>query len=195
MTDEEYVYRSDIKEKSKTARSAHNAYSARRRGCRMSTDRMSKKEWESMNGPIHTVNLGESMSWEEFKNKPESLQKQYINDILSKYSVGPAALARMFGISGQYCGTYLRKLGYTFKSRAKIGEAERFLTDFMGQPNETTGCETIIPEPSEDMPIEKVVISFVGAFTPEAIAAKLASLFPKGQEVAVTVEVAKVAKF
>lgn len=188
MTDEEYVYRSDIKEKSKIAKSARSSYSARRHGCRLSTDNMTKKELEKMNGPMHTIKLGEPMAWEDFRKKPSSLQKQYIDAILGKYNVGPAAIARMFGISGQYCGNYLKKLGYSFKDRAKPEETARFLADF---------GVAVTDAPAREAPalgVERVVLSFVGAFTPEAIAAKLQGLFPESQRVAITVEVAKVAE-
>lgn len=194
MTDEEYVYRSDLREKSKIAKSARSAYSKRRRKCNLPADNLTKKELKAMNGPVHEIHeikLGERMTWEEFRAKPDTLQKSYIDTILSKYIVGPIAIAKLFGINDQYCGNYLRGLGYRFKYKTKPSETARFLADY-GAASEPEKTEPQ-PEPRA-MSLEKVVISFAGMFTPEAIVAKLVGLFPESQEVAITVEVAKVAK-
>ena len=191
MTDEEYVYRSDLREKSEIAKSSRNKSGKHRRGCRLPADNMTKKERENLNGPLHTIKLGEAMAWEDFKAKPDTLQKQYIDAILAKYSVGPSALARMFGISKPYCSARLRQLGYSFEDKAKPSETARFLADF-GIAEQPAGPAAIPVK--EALGIEKVVLSFVGVFTPDAIAVKLQGLFPESQRVAITVEVAKVAE-
>lgn len=184
MTDEEYVFRSDIKEKSKTARSARNAYSSRRRGCHLSTDHITRKEWERMNGPIHSIKLDAPITWEEFKSKPEDLQKQYLDNVFAKYKIGPTALAKMFGISGQYCGTYLVKLGYTFEGKAKPSETERFLADYGQAP------ATAMPVTTTAMSLDRFSFVLSGAFSPEEVAARLTGLFPVGTDVEITIEVA-----
>lgn len=83
-----------------------------------------------MNGPIHTITPGEAMPWAAFKAVPDTLQKKYIEGILEKYKVGPNAIARMFGISGTYCGNYLRNLGFTFSGHTTPTETARFLQDY-----------------------------------------------------------------
>lgn len=181
MTDEEYLYRQDVKEKAIIARSSRNSRSARRRGCRTSTDNMTRKEWEKMNGPVHTVNLGQAMTWEEFRAMPKNLQQQYAQHILDHYAVGPYAIARMFGVSGAYCGTYLHELGIKFSGkRAAQAETERFLKDY-GKP---------AADKKNSLEVERISLTFSGAFSPEAIAARLAGLFPEGQNATITIEVA-----
>lgn len=130
MTDEANLFKQDVREKAVTARSSHKVGSSRRRKCRFSSDRLTKKEWEKLNGPIHTITPGEPMTWEAFKAVPDSLQKKYVDDILEKYKVGPNAIARMFGISGAYCGNYLRSLGFTFSGHTMPSETARFLRDY-----------------------------------------------------------------
>lgn len=130
MTDEEYIFKQDVREKAITARSSHKVGSARRRKCSFSTDHMTTKEWEKMNGPVYRITPGEAMPWASFKVLPETLQKKYIECILEKYKVGPNAIARMFGISKPYCGERLRKLGFTFSGHTTPTETERFLTDY-----------------------------------------------------------------
>lgn len=130
MTDEAYLFKQDVREKAITARSSHKVGSSRRRKCRFSSDRLTKKEWEKLNGPIHTITPGVAMTWEAFKAVPDTLQKKYIEGILEKYKVGPNAIARMFGISGTYCGNYLRGLGFSFSGHTTPSETARFLRNY-----------------------------------------------------------------
>ena len=99
MDDAEYIYKQDVKEKAITARSSHKYGSSRRRRCGLSSDNLTRKEWERMNGPVHTLKPDEALSWDRFRALPRSLQQDYIKHILSKFKVGPAALGRMFGVS------------------------------------------------------------------------------------------------
>lgn len=141
MTDEAYLFKQDVREKAITARSSHKVGSARRRKCSFSTDRMTRKEWEKMNGPIHRITPGEPMPWAAFKALPDTLQKKYVECILEKYKVGPNAIGRMFGISGTYCGNYLRGLGFTFSGRTSRAETERFLADYGQTPPEESAAD------------------------------------------------------
>lgn len=142
MNDAEYIYKQDVREKAITARSSHKYGSSRRRKPRMSTDSMTRKEWEKMNGPVSTVQLNEPITWEVFCELPKNLQQEYVKHILAHYSVGPYALARMFGVSGAYCGTYMHALGITFTGRASQKETARFLADYgeTAKKNETVPC-------------------------------------------------------
>ena len=129
-----------------------------------------------MNGPVSTVKLGRPMTWEEFSGMSESLRRQYIQDILNHYDVGPNAIGRMLGVSGPYCGKRLRELGFKFETRASVKETERFLADF-GLARED--------EPGFD----RVSVTFSGKFTPEVLARKLAALFESGREAIITIEI------
>lgn len=182
MTDEELTYRADLKEKNALAKNARSAKRKSRKGCSLPSDGKSKKELEAMNGPIHTLKLGKPMTWEEFRGKPESLQKEYIADILAHYEVGPAAIAAMFGISKQHCGNYLRGLGFFCSKKPLLAETNRFLSEFVdGAPAKREG-----PQHFE---LERVCLTFSGPFTPAAITERLASLIPAATEVTITVDV------
>lgn len=131
MDDAEYIYKQDVKEKAITARSSHKYGSSRRRRCGLSSDNLTRKEWERMNGPVHTLKPDEALSWDRFRALPRSLQQDYIKHILSKFKVGPVALGRMFGVSEAYCGDYLKKqLGVTFQGRTTRQETLRFLNTY-----------------------------------------------------------------
>lgn len=184
MTDEAYIFKQDVRDKAITARSSHKVGSSRRRKCSFASDRLTKKEWEKLNGPIHTVTPGEPMTWEAFKAVPDTLQTKYIEGILEKYKVGPNAIARMFGISGTYCGNYLRSLGFTFSGHTTPSEAARFLRDY-GKVEE---AESKSAAGKKNTALERLSLTFSGGFSPEAITEKLQGLFESGQEVIVTVE-------
>ena len=96
-----------------------------------------------MNGPVSTVKLGRPMTWEEFSGMPESLRRQYIQDILNHYDVGPNAIGRMLGVSGPYCGKRLRELGFKFETRASVKETERFLPPNWRNPKNPNYAERV----------------------------------------------------
>ena len=83
MDDAEYIYKQDVKEKAITARSSHKYGSSRRRRCGLSSDNLTRKEWERMNGPVHTLKPDEALSWDRFRALPRSLQPDYLKHILS----------------------------------------------------------------------------------------------------------------
>lgn len=182
MTDEEYVYRQDIKEKAITARSSYKVGSSRQRRCTLSTDHMTRREWEKMNGPMQTVKLNEPMAWTEFLGLSESLRKQYIQNILDHYDVGAYAIARMFGISGPYCGKRLHELGFSFNKRASVKETQRFLAAYGTVKTEVTPA-------SEDFGLDRISVTFSGAFSAELIAKKLASFFENGRAATISIEI------
>lgn len=183
MDDAEYIYKQDVKEKAITARSSHKYGSSRRRRCGLSSDNLTRKEWERMNGPVHTLKPDEALSWDRFRALPKSLQQDYIKHILSKFKVGPAALGRMFGVSEAYCGDYLKKqLGITFQGRTTRQETLRFLNAY--RPGRGPVCAD-----KKNTELTRVSLTFCGGFSPEAIAARLQGLFPAGAVVSVTVDI------
>lgn len=186
MNDAEYIYKKDVRDKANIARSSHNRGSSRRRKCRMSTDSMTRKEWEKMNGPVSTVQLNEPITWEAFCALPKNLQQEYVRHVLANYAIGPYAFARMFGISGAYCSTYLSALGIVFTGRASQKETARFLADYgaTGKKPEAAPCAD-----KKNTRLDRISLTFSGAFSPEMIAARLKGLFPDEQQVVVMVEV------
>lgn len=143
-----------------------------------------------MNGPNYKIKLNEPMTWEAFKAVPKDLQETYVQNILNKYAVGPAAFAKMFGISTQYCGTYLHELGIRFAGRANPKETARFLSDYSSAPKaEEPKAEEAPPADKKNTTLERIALTFSGAFSPEEIAQRLSGFFLPGQEVTVSVEV------
>lgn len=95
MKNEEYVYRQDVSERAKTARSARNKRGHCGKGgrVRLPSDYMTKKELQKMNGECETYRLNEPMSWEEFKRMPDEHKITYIKLLRNKWNVPDKALA------------------------------------------------------------------------------------------------------
>lgn len=203
MNDAEYIYKQDVKEKAVTARSARNYKGSRSGRCKLSTDNMTRKEWETMNGPIVSMNPSEPISWERFRALPRNMQREYIKYILDRYTVGPYALARMLGISGARCSAYIHELGFSFDRKASQKETERFLADYsIGKkpirnsaegPGHCPEVPTSAPcADKKNTQLDHVSLTFSGAFSPEEIAAKLRGFFATDQQVVITVDIAPV---
>lgn len=128
MKDEKYVFFEDVKEKAITARSSKKR--PRRSGCRL--PQYTAKEMREMSGPTYTINLKRRISYTEFKALPESLQKDYVQNIVDKYGVGPSALAELMGANAGAVGVYLSKRGFSFKRgfQPKKEDLERFREDY-----------------------------------------------------------------
>lgn len=128
MKDETYTFFEDVREKSKTARSAH----ARPQRGKSRFKQYTAKEVREMSGPDYSVKLGKRMTFQELKALPESLQQEYIKDILARYKVGATAIAEVLGAQPQACLKHLKALGFTFPRGGRRSEAEleRLRSDF-----------------------------------------------------------------
>jgi len=128
MKDETYTFFEDVREKSKTARSAH----ARPQRGKSRFKQYTAKEVREMSGPDYSVKLGKRMTFQELKALPESLQQEYIKDILARYKVGATAIAEVLDTHPQACLKHLKALGFTFPRGGRRSEAEleRLRADF-----------------------------------------------------------------
>lgn len=174
MKDEEYAFHEDVREKAVTARSAHKR--PRRSGCRF--PQRSAKEVRELSGPVKTYQLNEPTTAAVFRTWPAEIQKQYLQGLVERYSVGPRAIGQMLGYSSSGTAYALfKKLGIKYPPRPKAEDAERFLSEFCGNS----------PEP---MTATSFSVCLSGAFAPETVLAVLKRNIPAGQECRITVEVA-----
>lgn len=128
MNDETYTFIEDVREKAITAKSAHS----RPRHGKSRFKQYTEKEVREMSGPDYSVKLGKRMTFAELKALPESLQKEYIKDILARYNVGSTAIAEVLDANPATCLKHLKALGFTFArgGRRPEVELERLRTDF-----------------------------------------------------------------
>lgn len=100
MKDEEYLYRSDVREKAITARSARRTRTHCGKGgaVKLPSDYLTRKELNAMNGEVKSYRLNDPMTWKEFKMLPDDVKVLYITQIRSKWNTPDNEIAKMLGI-------------------------------------------------------------------------------------------------
>lgn len=183
MKDEEFVFYEDVREKSITARSSHNRARPARRP---QINNYTKGELKKLNGPVHSYNLNEPMTYEAFRALPETIRAEYLQGLVDKYAIGPNALAKYFGRSGPTMSAMCRKLGVKVGGHASHKATAAFLEKF--KPAEEKSVTPPV-EQNPEMALQNMSICFAGAYSPEAIAQRLNVLLPVGQSVKIRVEI------
>lgn len=113
MSDEEYTLMQDTRDKKITARSARHTRTHCGKGGRVKfpSDYLTKKERDAMNGEVKSYRMNEPMTWKEFREMPEDLQKEYIKSIRKKYNISDKALSQALGVCPQTFCKHIRGLG------------------------------------------------------------------------------------
>lgn len=113
LSDEEYIYRQDIKEKKAAGRGAsHKKGGSKSKKCTLPSDYMTRKEKMAMNGEVMTYNPNAWYTWEEFKKLPMEYQIKYVNSLLLRYDCGLKAIGEiLFGIAGPTLYNYFKHKG------------------------------------------------------------------------------------
>ena len=101
MTDEKYVFVSEVRDKKRTATGAfHKRTHAGKGGAvKFPSDFMTQKERNAMNGEITTYRLNDPMTWAEFRKLPDEIKVMYIKSIREKFGVSDCNIFKMMGIS------------------------------------------------------------------------------------------------
>lgn len=122
---------------------AHSA--ARRKGgsksrkCPLSTDNMSRKQWEERCGKIVSYQIGRPMVWADFNKLPRDLKEEYMNSLIQKYSANARNMADMFGVSVATVFRVVKKenLNVEFlKGRHPSGNKQEQFQKFLAGENE-----------------------------------------------------------
>ena len=114
MSDFEY----DVLQKKQLAKMArYQKNGSKSKKCPMSTDHMTRKQWEERCGNVYTFNFNKPMSWAEFKQKDTRIQKEYLLYLIENYHVNGASLSQMFAVTTMTVRKHIEanKLGIAFK--------------------------------------------------------------------------------
>lgn len=193
-------------------RLAHQA-SHRKRGskskkCPMSTDYMTKKQWIERCGDVMTYQLGKPMSWNDFKKMPVHIQKEYLLDMIKRYSATASDLARMFGITAttitKHCGSSDIGISFTPGKRMpkeKRTEFEKLLSgnsEEVEEPKQQTQppiCDIDMSKSttSYGMSMTEFSLCFEGVICPETIANSIIAMLQPGTNAKIEVKCSIVA--
>lgn len=151
MTDEEYVFHSTNKERK---RNGYGDYHKKRQGGRyvkLPSDKITRKEWENMNGEIETYKLNKAMGWKEYKALPDDLKAEYLAFLTEEYHVGGSKIAQMFGVCDQTVNNEKKRFGIKNAPSSLTRTEKKRWRDFCGADREI-----------ERNDIEQVTQSLVG---------------------------------
>lgn len=121
MTDERFVYESDIRSKKNIAHQAiHRKNGSKSKKCTLPNDGISQKQWKEMNGPVQTVNLNAPIAWKDFKTLSSQMQETYVMNLIRKYNISQGDFAELLGISGPTISTYFKSRNIKFRKGRKF---------------------------------------------------------------------------
>lgn len=131
MSDEEYIYRQDIKEKKATGRGAfHKKGGSKSKKCNFPSDYMTRKEKQALNGEVMSYNPNKFYSYAEFKQLPMEYQVKYVNSMMDKYQIGLSNISTiLFGLSKSGLYAWFSKHGqiqYLNTCKASQGMSKMF---------------------------------------------------------------------
>lgn len=166
MTDLQYVYQSDIREKKSTGLGIfHKKNGSKSKKCTLPSDYLTRKEKMAMSGECKTYDMRKFYTYEEFKQFPDDIQLQYLNSLINRYDVTIAAIAdELFHITQTGLYKYLRKhelLQYINKApNGKSAMALQGRARLMSAIEKANNpVEEPIPEPEVETPPVEVVES------------------------------------
>lgn len=126
MTDEEYIFMQEIREKKAIGRGAyHKKSGSKSKYCSLPSDHLTNAEKKRRNGEVKTYNINRCIkNYDEFKSMPLDLQESYLFACRKAFSARLPAVANSMGISQitlqKYCvrkGIHVGKGGqYKLKS-------------------------------------------------------------------------------
>ena len=161
MTDEEYVFRQDAREKKIIGHSAAKRNRTGKGPVRMPSDYLTAKEKKAMNGEEKTYRLGAPMTYQEFRRMPEDLQRQYITGLLEKYDVTDRMIAEMLGISKETIRKVAARLrigrgkGWSRAAVPDVAAWTAWIEDGAAQRPEEPAEAKIPVEPAEETEAER----------------------------------------
>ena len=107
MTDSEYVFQQDIKERKQQVNGArHRKRGSKSKKCSLPSDTLTAKEIKERCGAIITMNPQKRYSLNEFHQFPDDIKGIYIKAIQKRFHVGSSDIAEMFGMKSDAFRNY-----------------------------------------------------------------------------------------
>lgn len=121
MTDEKYIFITDVAEKKRTARGAFNkrTHNGKIGKVRFPSDYLSNKERNKMNGEVREYRMNSPITYAEFKKYPDDLKKKYIQRLRDMFDVSDTDIAAMMGVKAKTLNAALVKIDASGGRRGK----------------------------------------------------------------------------
>ena len=144
MTDEKYLFISDIREKKANNRAVYSKRSgAKTRYVSLPSDHLTAAEKKRRNGPVSTVKLNQPITYPELKALTPTMQFLYLDHLVHEYGARQIDIASMLSITPPAFCKFIKKLPGKLDFDAvkkKKKPAPEWLAFMSG------GAEEIVPE-------------------------------------------------
>lgn len=100
MTDERYVYNTDIQDRKRTASGAlAKKGGSRSRRCPLPSDTLTKAQRQKLNGSVESIKLNQPMSWARLRELTPTLQLLYLDHLVNEHKARRVDLCSMLGVA------------------------------------------------------------------------------------------------
>lgn len=149
MRDGEYLFHLSQRE-NRHSGAFHKRNGSKSRKCSLPSDNLTAKQREELNGPMKTYNLKKPMKWEEFKDMPDDLKKEYLLFLNRTYHASARRIAVMFGVPRNTLHYYLNTLSEDPRFilagfRKPTPEWEKFIGGDVAGRESSEGTEEPVP--------------------------------------------------
>lgn len=152
MTDAEFVFKEDIRERKQMKSGAmHKKNGSKSKKCTLPSDYLTTKKKKKLNGPVTTINMSKPYNdWKEFLGFPKDLQAEYINGLIKNYGARCRDIADMFHMSyqsvWQRCRTYDPPINFGGAGGNAHQEIDNRWLDFVSTPDAIEANKKFVKE-------------------------------------------------
>ena len=122
----------DVLQKKRIAAGArHMRRGSRSTRCFLPSDNLTPAQLKRRNGPVSTYKLDAPMRWDDFKEMPADLQKQYLTYLVETYGATNEMLGDMFYVHPTHVGTVKKALGVVSHNPHRLIGEKKAIRDQM----------------------------------------------------------------
>lgn len=122
----------DVLQKKRIAAGArHMRRGSRSKRCFLPSDNLTPAQLKRRNGPVSTYKLDAPMRWDDFKEMPADLQKQYLTYLVETYGATNEMLGDMFYVHPTYVGAVKKALGVVSHNPHRVIGEKKAIRDQM----------------------------------------------------------------
>ena len=120
-----------LQKKRIAAGSRHMRRGSRSKRCFLPSDNLTPAQLKRRNGPVSTYKLDAPMRWDDFKEMPADLQKQYLTYLVETYGATNEMLGDMFYVHPTYVGAVKKALGVVSHNPHRVIGEKKAIRDHM----------------------------------------------------------------
>ena len=120
-----------LQKKRISAGARHMRRGSRSKRCFLPSDNLTPAQLKRRNGPVSTYKLDAPMRWDDFKEMPVDLQKQYLTYLVETYGATNEMLGDMFYVHPTYVGAVKKALGVVSHNPHRVIGEKKTIRDHM----------------------------------------------------------------